>query len=86
MIFFEISFESGGYLLFLRSKSLNQKEIWQMKIYFDSHLFTQNIPLDGHNVTLKECDMSLRHIKLVSCTPLQLYNFKAPLKVLNFML
>jgi hypothetical protein len=52
MLFTEISFESGGFLLLMRSKSLNKRDYGKMKIYFDSHLFTHYIPLDGHNVTL----------------------------------
>jgi hypothetical protein len=57
MIFTEISFESGCYLLFMRSKLFNQKELWQKwKINFDSYRFTHYIPLDWHNVTLTDVD------------------------------
>jgi hypothetical protein len=34
MVFTEIPFESGGYLLFMQSKSLNQKELWQNENLF----------------------------------------------------
>jgi hypothetical protein len=69
MILTEISFESGGYLLFMRIKSLNQKELWQKKINFDSHLqFTHNIPLDGHNVTLNTKEIICKNCYTVMIT------------------
>jgi hypothetical protein len=30
-----------------------------MKTYFDIHLFTHFIPLDGHNVTCTKCEFNL---------------------------
>jgi hypothetical protein len=53
MIFTEISYKSGGYLLFMRSKLLNQKELWQNEnLFLLAPVHLQYIPLDGHNVTL----------------------------------
>jgi hypothetical protein len=34
MILTEIPFESGGYILFMPSKLLNQKELWQNENWF----------------------------------------------------
>jgi hypothetical protein len=53
MLFTEFLFESGGYLLFMRSKLFNQEEFWQNENLFYSHLFTHYIPSDEQNVTLR---------------------------------
>ena len=45
MIFTEISFEYGGYLLFVQSKLLNQKELWQNENLFLILTCTLNIYL-----------------------------------------
>jgi hypothetical protein len=48
MIFTIISFQSGGYLLSMRSKLLNQKELWQNENLFGLLL----VHSKGPNVTL----------------------------------